>query len=134
MLHACAQEEGAGMIVSARLPENLARKPKGDWRNCVKAMHDSGDLFRLHMAIATRLHAYAVEADRHGTLYSAGVAMSDNLLYLLLRADAGGVLPGLPPALLRKIIAISLAHVRKQAALLCEGDERVPVVISEEDA
>ena len=86
----------------------------------------SPGLLQLPRLLATRLQAYGVCLDSAGRFWSDGQSMTDNHLWLLLRADAQAALPTVPSHVVRSMVAFTLKHIRDKCQV--KGDERVYIV------
>lgn len=116
------------MSARARLPDNLIDPKQRGERELVLGLHASGVLYRMHRFLASRLSDFEAECDHDGAFWLAEERVSDNHLFLLLRADIEAQGFDVPPSVIRKIVSITFRHIREKAAPQATKSQRVRIV------
>ena len=119
------------MPARARLPDNLMPRAMLTRREETLGLHESGELLKIHRFIGRRIADLGVECDHEGGLWMHDSKASDNLLWLLLRADVEAQGFCISRVTLRKTVEHSLKLIRDASKKVARPGTRVVTIFQE---
>ena len=119
------------MPARARLPDNLMPPEMRKRREEKLRLHASGELLQIHRFIGQRLADLGVECDHEGGMWMHDSKASDNLLWLLIRADVQAQGFGIATPTLRKTVDHSLRLIRDASEKVATPGMRVVTIFQE---
>lgn len=119
------------MPARARLPDNLLPPQMRKQRDETLRLHESGELLKIHRYVGQRIADLGLECDYEGCFWMHDSKASDNLLWILIRADVQAQGYGISPQTLKSTVEHSLKLIREASKKVATPGTRVGTIFQQ---